>query len=72
MNRLYFVRDERGERTLDDSDLPLTVGGADVANVLLPDAAVAAGDLIEVEITASEGYDVVGRVIDSRPAPLEV
>lgn len=37
MKRVYFVRDERGERTLTDSDLPLMIGGADVANVVLPD-----------------------------------
>ena len=37
LNRVYFVRDQRGERTLHDSDLPLTLGGADVANLVLPD-----------------------------------
>ena len=37
MNRIFYVRDERGERMLNDADLPLTLGGADVASLVLPD-----------------------------------
>ena len=37
MSRLYRIRDERGERTLQDSDLPLTIGGATAARIVLPD-----------------------------------
>lgn len=35
MSRLYYVRDARGERKLAESDLPLSVGGEDRADVLV-------------------------------------
>lgn len=37
MKRLYFVRDERGQRPLSESEFPLTIGGRDVADIVLPD-----------------------------------
>ena len=45
MSRLYYVRDARGERKLAESDLPLSVGGEDRADVLVsgvnPDSVIA-------------------------------
>ena len=37
MSRVYRILDARGERDLQDTDLPLTIGGATVAGIVLPD-----------------------------------
>jgi formylglycine-generating enzyme required for sulfatase activity len=36
LSRIFFVHDARGQRRLHESDLPLTLGGSDRADVLLP------------------------------------
>ncbi len=38
MSRIFFIRDARGEHRAGESDMPLTVGGAEHSEVLLPDA----------------------------------
>ena len=39
MSRVYFIRDARGERRVSEADMPLSVGGDEHSDVLLPDAA---------------------------------
>ena len=36
MSRVYFIQDARGERQLDEQDLPLSLGGAEQCGILLP------------------------------------
>ncbi|HHJ16836.1 MAG TPA: PEGA domain-containing protein [Gammaproteobacteria bacterium] len=38
MSRVYFIRDARGERRVGEADMPLSVGGDEHSDVLLPDA----------------------------------
>ena len=36
MSRVYFINDARGERQLDEQDLPLSVGGTEQCGIVLP------------------------------------
>jgi formylglycine-generating enzyme required for sulfatase activity len=37
VSHFFRINDDRGERTLHDADLPLTIGGAAVSGIVLPD-----------------------------------
>ena len=53
MKRVYFVHDARGERRLDEHELPLAVGGGEHAAILVPGLAV---DSVVAHIALAEGH----------------
>lgn len=53
MSRVYFIRDDRGERTVAESELPLTLGGADAADIVAPDLPT---DTVAAHIALAEGH----------------
>lgn len=53
MKRVYFVDDSRGARPIDDGQLPLSLGGEGVADIVLPGAPM---DFIAAHIAVSDGH----------------
>jgi formylglycine-generating enzyme required for sulfatase activity len=53
LSRLYLVSDAQGERRFSDVDLPLRVGGAQHADVVLPDVSA---DAVAASIAVADGH----------------
>ncbi|MEN8109084.1 MAG: hypothetical protein ABFS22_13910, partial [Pseudomonadota bacterium] len=53
MSRVYYIRDARGERQLTGAELPLALGGADNADIVLPGVAA---DAIVAHIAMADGH----------------
>ncbi len=53
MSRVYFVKDARGARRIDALELPLSLGGADVADIVLP---ATPPDFVVAYIALSDGH----------------
>ena len=53
MNRIFIIQDARGESRLGETDLPLTVGGAAQADIVMPDVP---DDTVIAHIALSEGH----------------
>jgi len=60
LSRQLVIHDARGERRLDETDMPLSLGGAAVADVVLPDIPA---DAIVAHIALAEGFPFI------QPAP---
>ncbi len=52
MSRVFFIRDDNGEKRLDEADFPLTVGGADT-DVVLPGQSA---DMVLAYIAMEKGH----------------
>ena len=53
MNRVYFIDDARGARRLDAAQLPLSLGGEEVADIVLPGSPA---DRIVAYVALSDGH----------------
>ncbi|MGB5297246.1 MAG: PEGA domain-containing protein [Thiogranum sp.] len=53
MSRVFFIQDARGEHRAGDTDMPLTVGGSERSDVLLPDVP---GDSVMAYIALADGH----------------
>ena len=65
MSRLFVIHDVRGERRLDESDLPLSVGGTAAGDIVLPD--VAAG-VVVAHIAIAESHPYIQPAADAAVA----
>ncbi|NIA01440.1 MAG: hypothetical protein GWP13_01525, partial [Planctomycetia bacterium] len=53
MSRVYLIQDARGERRVSEVDMPLSVGGGQHADIVLPDA----GEKVRVAyIAVTDGH----------------
>ena len=53
MSRIFYIQDVRGERRAAETDMPLTVGGSERSDVLLPDTA---DDSVMAYIALADGH----------------
>jgi formylglycine-generating enzyme required for sulfatase activity len=53
LSRIFYIQDVRGEHHLAETDMPLTVGGSERSDVLLPDAA---DDNVMAYIALADGH----------------
>ena len=53
MSRVYFIRDASGEHQVNETDLPLSIGGSKQGAILLPDAAP---ETVAAYIALSDGH----------------
>ena len=61
MNRVYLVDDQRGPRRIDDTQLPLSLGGGDVADIVLPGTPA---DVVAAYIALSDGHAYLQPALD--------
>jgi formylglycine-generating enzyme required for sulfatase activity len=56
LSRLFVILDVRGERRLEESDLPLSLGGTAAGDIVLPDVAA---DVLVAHIALAEGHPYI-------------
>ncbi|MDH3888666.1 MAG: PEGA domain-containing protein [Gammaproteobacteria bacterium] len=62
MSRLFVIHDERGERRLDESDFPLSLGGIATGDIILPDVAA---DVVVAHIAIAESHPYIQPATDA-------
>ena len=62
MSRLFVIHDERGERRLDESDFPLSLGGIAAGDIILPDVAA---DVVVAHIAIAESHPYIQPAADA-------
>lgn len=62
MSRLFVIHDVRGERRLDESDLPLSLGGTAAGDIVLPDVAA---DVVVAHIAIAGSHPYIQPAADA-------
>jgi formylglycine-generating enzyme required for sulfatase activity len=62
LSRLFVIHDVRGERRLDESDLPLSVGGTAAGDIVLPDVAA---EVVVAHIAIAESHPYIQPAADA-------
>jgi formylglycine-generating enzyme required for sulfatase activity len=62
LSRLFVIHDVHGERRLDESDLPLSVGGTAAGDIVLPDVAA---DVVVAHIAINESHPYIQPAADA-------